>query len=1144
MNNRFGLIVVFIHFIQIGFGYSQKRELIFENYSIAKGLSHNTVHCIIQDEKGFLWIGTEDGLNRFDGYSFTTFKKNIEDSFSISDNFVNSLLEDKNQTLWLGTNNRGLNKFDKLTEQFKSFETYNYQGKTLPLRMINAIVEDRNGHLWLGTFSGLFEFDPIRDTIISQFHKTESNLGLTDEEIRCLYLDKDDILWIGTNSGGLNRFDIKNQTFNSFLYDSKDTTSISNNSVSAILRDKSGNLWVGTSWGFNLMNEKDNKFKHFYNDLKNPGTISANSISSIFEDHLNNLWIGTINGLDQYDKKRNTFNNWSFVKSKNPSFFDNQIFSLFEDKFGQMWAGTATKGMIKFNNQLKKFNCFSLDGKNTDDFSSNNIIREIYQDDELKLWMGILNGGIYIYNQKNEQIISIKHNPLDPQSLSDNRVNCIYKDSKANLWVGTWEGGLNLIKPTNEPYHFDHYFHNPTDSSTISSNVIKEIIEDRWNRIWLGTENGLDLFDPIEKKAIHYSHQKNKSNSLVNNSIQSGALVFDKQGNMWVGTWGGLSKVVFSDKTRMPEKFLNYQQNDSSAFSLNENRTIALHVSKTNILYAGTFGGGLNKIILNEQCEIIDIKHFTEKEGLSNNVVYTILEDGDGFLWLSTNNGLSKFNAQKEQFEIYDENDGLVSNQFYWGAACNLKTGELAFGSINGINTFFPQEIQEDKIAPEVVITDFRIFDQKPEISIGSKLTKSIIYSDTIFLDYKDNVISFEFSALQFADQSKNKYAFQLEGFNEQWIYTDAKKRFAVFTNLEPKEYIFKVKGSNADGLWSEKVASIRIIVAPPYWKTWWFRILALLFISFSLFGFYRYRVASLRRQKKQLEKMVEEKTSEVVTQKDELQAFNEELTATNEELYNQREELETTLIRLKEAQHQLIQAEKMASLGLLSAGIAHEINNPLNFIHGGILAIESYFKENIPDHKVKIEPLIDAVNQGVKRASEIVTSLRHYSRKDDLLPIECDVHEILDNCLIMLQNQIKNKVTLNKLYYHKPCIVFGSEGKLHQAFLNIISNAEQAISNKGTIEIKTVGLKNSIIITITDSGEGINPENLQKIFDPFFTTKDPGKGTGLGMAITYNIIKEHQGTIEYKSTIGLGTTVIITIPAILNSAHLNQTGI
>ncbi|QQS51247.1 MAG: hypothetical protein IPM71_00550 [Bacteroidota bacterium] len=1131
MKNTLFIIVVLIQLQPFALLHAQRKELLVKNYKISEGLSHNTVHCIAQDDKGFLWVGTEDGLNRFDGYSFIPYKKNIQNPYSIPDDFVNSIFIDKQQNIWIGTNSRGLSLFNKETLRFKSISTYNSQGKELPLKMINAISQDSKGHLWLGTFSGLFEFDPKTEKIIAHYHPTSSPLAIADDEIRCLFMDKEDVLWIGTNSKGLNRFDIKNKTFTHYAKDEKSRNSISNNSIGAILRDKSGNLWVGTSWGLNLLDEQNNQFKQFYNNPKNPNSISANSIHSIYEDRLNNLWIGTLNGLDLYDKKSQTFNNYAFVQTNNPSFFENQIFSLFEDKFGQLWIGTATRGLMKINNQLKSFKYLSLEKEDTEDIDKDNIIREIYEVDASQIWIGILNGGLKIYNPQNKQVRSFKNNPLNPNSLSDNRVNTVYKDSKSNIWIGTWEGGLNKAVAENGTFRFERYLHDADNPASISNNVVKEILEDPWGRVWLGTENGLDIFDPIRKTAIHFVHQADNPNSLVNNSIQSGCIVFDKQNNMWVGTWGGLSKVTFSEKNLMPEKYINFQENDSSKFSLSENRVISLHLSKDNVLYAGTFGGGLNKIVFNQQSDVTEIKCYLETNGLANNVVYAILEDDDGFLWLSTNNGLSKFNPKTEKFENYDEYDGLPSNQFFWGAACKLKSGEMAFGSMKGVTTFFSDQIQLDNISPEIVITDFRIFDQQPEISPDSKLTKSIIYTDTIYLDYKDQVISFEFSALQFSDPSKNKYAYKLEGFDKQWNNTDANKRFAVYTNLAPREYTFLVKATNADGIWGDKISSLKIFIAPPYWKTWWFRTLLILSIVISLVLLYRFRLATLRKQKRLLEKTVKEKTLEIQSQNEELKSFNEEITVTNEILEHQREELEVTLLSLKDAQAQLIQSEKMASLGVLAAGVAHEINNPLNFIQGGIVALETYFEENLQDHIQEVSPLMNGIQVGISRVATIVTSLNHYSRQDNLLFTECDIPTIIDHCLVMLQNETKNRIEIQTDYVSIPYKLTGNEGKLHQAFLNILANAVQAIEADGTITIQTKIELGKLSVTVTDTGCGINSEDLTRIFDPFFTTKEPGQGTGLGLSITYNIIKEHQGTISCTSKLNAGTTFIIQLP-------------
>jgi signal transduction histidine kinase/ligand-binding sensor domain-containing protein len=1117
--------------LKAGLANSQERELQFKNYTITEGLSHNTVHCFAQDEKGFLWIGTEFGLNRFDGYTFTTYTKNAEDSSSIADSFINSLYIDKRQNLWIGTNSKGICLYLKYAEKFKSFSTYQYQGKAQNIRMVNSIVEDTRGHLWIGSFSGLFEFDPLNGKIVSQFHASEEANGLSDNEIRYLYLEKDDVLWIGTNNGGLQRFDIKTRTFKTFMHNPLNKSSLSNNSVSAVFRDKSGTLWIGTNWGLNILDESNGVFKHHYNDLSDPSSINANTIYSIYEDHLHKLWIGTIHGLNQYDKQNDRFFSWTFVPSTNQSFFENQVFTFFEDKTKQFWIGTATQGVGKFNNNLKKFNSISLGKPKTSKQSNDNIIREIIQQNDSMIWIGTLNRGLYILNRNNGQITNYRNIPGNLQSLSDNRVISILCDSKGNNWIGTWEGGLNKAIMRNGKLQFKQILKNQGKHSSISNTIIKEIIEDKWGQIWLGTEGGLNIYYLGKNEVIHIAHQPENTNSLINNSIQSGCMLFDKNNNLWVGTWGGLSMISFTDETRLPEKFTNYVQNDKTPNSISENRIIALHLDRKNNLWAGTFGGGLNKITLGINSKVKSIRYYTEKDGLANNVVYAILEDENGCLWLSTNNGLSKFYPDEERFENYDVTDGLLSNQFFWGAAYRLKSGELAFGGIKGINTFYPHEIVPDKDAPTVVITDFKLFDSRPEINENSMLRKSIIFTDTIFLDYKDKILSFEFAALHFADPSKNNYMYKLEGFNMDWVSVDAKRRFAVFTNLEPDEYVFMVKASNADGIWNNKPTRILLIIKPPFWQTWWFRILAGLVFILILIAILNLRLANLRRQKFFLKKIIQEKTYEIRNQNEELKSVNEELIATNDELEYKHKELEGKILEINEMQNQLIQAEKMASLGTLTAGVAHEINNPLNYIMGAQNTLENYFNEHGSADKNTTDFIQNTILVGVDRISGIVKGLNQFSRSNEKLDEDCYLHQIIDNCLVMLHNKLKHKAQVQKNYFDGQILIKGNVGKLHQVFVNILDNAIQAIETEGIIKIQTALTANKVHITIEDNGVGIAKHNLSKITDPFFTTKDPGIGTGLGLSISYSIIKDHKGSLEFESELNKGTKVVVTMP-------------
>jgi signal transduction histidine kinase/ligand-binding sensor domain-containing protein len=1110
--------------------FSQKRYLKFETYDIYKGLSHNTVHCITQDKEGFLWVGTEDGLNRFDGYNFEIFNKKQNDPHSISDNFITCLFIDSKNTLWVGTNSAGFNRYDKYKERFKSFKNAPIKGNSNSIKIVNSIVEDSRGNIWIGTFGGLYQFDPIKEEFISVYND-QSEPKLSGSNIRSLYMDKGDILWIGTNAAGLNRFDIKKKEVKYYRHNPTNSHSLTDNSVSYILRDRKQRLWIGTSKGLNILDESSGTFTQFLNDTKKPLSISDNTIFCITEDHINNIWITTLNGLNQYKEGTFEFYNWKHDYEKEIPIIDNHVFIAFEDKYGQMWLGTSTKGLSKFNNRVKQFEHAFHQAHNPNSISDNTI-REIYEDTDGKIWIGTLNGGLNIYDPITKNFTFYKNNPSVPGSISEDRVLSVLHDSKENIWVGTWDGGLNRALSRKGKLYFKQYRHHPKDTNSIASNVIQEIKEDKYGRIWLGTEQGLDLFDLKTESFIHFAHQPDNKNSLIHNSIQSGCVIFDERDHIWVGTWGGLSRIDLSDVTKLPKRYVNYTQNDTTKFKLNENRIISLLLDH-NVLWAGTFGGGLNKITLGDNFEtIIGIEHYTEENGLPNNVVYSILEDDKGNLWLSTNNGLSRFNPNSETFENFDENDGLQSIQYYWGAGCKLRSGKLMFGGINGYNSFYPDSITSDTVMTDMVITDFRIFNKKIELSDSNRLNTSIIYADQLNLSWKDKVISFEFSGMQFSEPQKNRYAYKLEGFDKEWMYTDANKRFAVYTNLDPGTYTFKVKSANADGIWNEKSKEITIKIRPPFWRTTWFILSVIVFILFLLLIIYKIRVSSLQRQKKHLQYLVDIKTREVKNQNEQLQAVNEELTASNEELHDQREELKLTLNTLKEAQNQLVLSEKMASLGLLAAGVAHEINNPLNFIQGGITAIENFLNEHVKDHNQTTDPMLKAMQLGIDRATAIVKGMNRYSRTDENYS-NCDIHTVIENCLILLHNELKHRIQIIKDFSDQSLVIYCNETKIHQAFLNIIQNAVHAIEGEGTITITTRQIKDIVKITVTDTGKGIKEDIIHKIFDPFFTTKEPGKGTGLGLSITYNIINEHKGNISVESIEEKGATFEITFPHI-----------
>lgn len=1118
--------IFIILFFEVLTVIGQEDQLRFEHLTRASGLSQSTVYTITQDKLGFIWFGTSDGLNRYDGYTIKKYFFDLKNPNSLSNNRIYNLMVDHNGNLWIATLGGGLNKYRVETDDFISYRYNKNDPNSISQDIVMSLLEDKNGSIWVGTADGgLNQFDKDRKTFKRFYHDPNDPSSIAFNTIISIAADKQGNLWLGSNQGGVDKYDPRNNIFTHFSYSSNDPNTISSNNVNHIFIDSRNLVYISTDNGLTILDPETSKIKRIYSSHLNNQALRTSDVHCVLEDKDHNIWVGTYGGLSLLKNKdynlfefKNYFNNPVDIFSLS----NNLIRCIYQDRSGLIWVGNFSNGVDKFNPTPSKFISYQNNPKDNASLS-NNIVRCFNEDKEGNIWIGTFGGGLNRFDLKSRQFKVFRNDKLDKNTLSLNFINSICIDSENNLWIGTYGGGLNFYNQ--KTGKFKRFCWEPNSSECLSNNYIRSMLLDKEGLLWIATSGGgLNQFNPKAQEFTHFMPDNYNPYSISDARIMG--LCEDFEGNIWVGSSSeGLNKLIRSEN-----KFVHFKNDPQNPKSISSDRIFCIHEAADHkSLWVGT-GNGLNRF--NKENSTFD--HFTKDNGFPSDVILGILEDKTGFLWISTNDGLCKFDPRPDQckiLKVYDDRDGLNSSEFSEGAFFRNKQDNLFFGGVKGFTFFDPHSIIDNPLKPVTYVVDFKLFNKDVPIDSNSILKKNIIVTKEINLKYSDYVFSFEFSALNYNHPEKNQYLYKLEGFDENWVSTNANRRFVTYTNLDPEKYTFMVKASNNDGVWSDVSTNINLIVYPPFWKTWWFRVLVVFIIILCLVGYYRWRVAALRKQKLVLEQIVNEKTARVIVQQEELQAINEELTANNEELFNQRKELEATLISLQSAQKQLIQSEKMALLGTLSAGIAHEINNPLNFIQGGILGIKNYLNDDLPESIEKYNPLIDAINVGIERASVIVASLNNYSRHGELPNTDCDIHSIIESCLVIMQNKIKNRIEVYKEFTEKKYVVFGSEGKLHQAFLNLLANAEQSIEDRGTINIVTQVEENYVVITITDSGCGISLENLPKIFDPFYTTKAPGKGTGLGLSITLNIIHEHNGTIDYESQLCKGTKVIIKLP-------------
>ena len=853
---RIPLVPLVLCFLWLGRSSSaQVNDINLEHILTDKGLSQNTIHCILQDSKGFLWFATEDGLDKYDGYNFKVYKNDPHDPYSIPDNFIWTLYEDSEGTLWVGTNSGGLCRFDRETERFTRYKHNPDDPGSISYNNVRAILEDTTGVLWIGTEGGgLNKFERNKNIFVHYFHDPKDPNSLSDNVVLSLFKDSRGNLWVGSD-GGLDHYNRASNNFTGYSFRKGDPGSISNNVVLCINQDTSGAIWVGTVNGLNEFNPGAGDFTRYYISSSGGGNLSSDRINSIIVDRLGVLWVATGGGIYHLWKNGRKFIDLNESKYNPNNFNNNNVLSLYEDNSGLVWIGTAEGGIVKFDRERLKFRHYKHDPANSNSLSYNTV-RALFQDKSGILWVGTLGGGLDRFDMRKGRFTHFTHKANDKSSLSDNQISSIYRDSRGTLWIGTWSGGLDRMVEDNygNPglVKFVRYVHNASDPGSISSNLVQSVYEDSRNRLWIGTGSGLDLFDEKRGDFINFVNNPGDPNSLSNNMVQS-CLMEGSSGYLWIGTWDGLNKLNISRKFSRGQaspRFIHYHHLANNPFSLSDNRVISIFKDSSGNLWLGTYGGGLNKLTLEQQ----NVKnpseahfiHYSVKEGLASNIIYGIQTDGSGNLWLSTDNGLSKLDPATGTIRNYFESDGLQGNQFYWGASLRGLYGELFFGGTNGFTAFYPSTLETNTHVPPVVITDFQIFNKPVDIDgEDSPLHRAITQTRSITLSYNQNVFSFEYAALDFTSPTKNQYKYMMVGFDKGW--TDAgNRRYVTYTNLDPGEYTFKVIGSNNDGIWNDKGASIRLTILPPFWRTWWFILSSVLIGGGMIVFFITYRVRHL----------------------------------------------------------------------------------------------------------------------------------------------------------------------------------------------------------------------------------------------------------------------------------------------------------
>lgn len=817
----------------------------FERIGIKDGLSHSSVTTILQDSQGYIWLGTEDGLNRHDGYSFRVYRPDADDPYSISDRWVTALAMDDEGNLWIGTRQGGLNHFDPRSGQFTTYRHIPTRESSLGADWVRALWFDSRGTLWIGTSAGLDRYDPRTNMFT---HLTRED-GLSSNRVNAIYEDQQGILWIGTREG-LTRYDVEQETFQVFTSGAEEPARLVSDNVTSLREDADGDLWIGTPRGIVRMDRYTGLFKQYTHDSENPNSLASDIVNCLYLDRVGGFWIGTADGLDFFDARTDRFVHYRNQPSNDSSLGDDDIYSIFEDESGVLWVGTSTGGLNKYNRQQDRFTYYRHDPGNPNGLSGN-MISGIHVDAGGIVWVGTTDNGLERLNPITGRFTHYRHDPANPNSLSSDEIYSVLMDRNGFLWVGTSRALDRLDPRTGE---FLHYRPEVKDNNEISlsSVPVYVIYEDTAGLLWFGTSSGLDQFEPLSDTFIHYNLSSNENQNQVI------ALAEDGKGRLWIGTFdGGLHRL-----NRNEEGFVSYHHDPTMPSSLANNTVYSIHEDRRGNLWFGT-GSGLD---LYDQTYATFI-HRTDKDGLPNNVIYGILEDDAGDLWLSTNNGLSRFDPVANQYRNFTVSDGLQSNEFNMSAYALSSRGELYFGGINGLNSVQPLELADSTYDPPIVLTSIS--------REGAPLRgeQQVQFMREITLTWPQNQFEFEFAALAYGQPSRNQYAYMLEGFDDNWNYIGT-NRSGRYTNLPAGTYILFLKGTNSDGRWSESPLQMQVTIIPPVWGTTWFRFLLGILLVAAVMAGYRFRMTNVQHRNLELTNLVNERTQELNKRSAEIEAL------------------------------------------------------------------------------------------------------------------------------------------------------------------------------------------------------------------------------------------------------------------------------
>jgi len=1228
----------------------------FGHLSVEDGLSQSNIYSILQDEQGFMWFGTADGLNRYDGYEFRTYHHDTDDPESLPGNTIFKIFQDTKQRMWVGTAENGLARYDREREKFTCYRNDPGDSTSLLSNSIWDIVEDKKGRFWVATNGGGLElFEPETGIFHHALRGEGVPFKLKETRVFDLFVDNQDNLWIGTEHG-IYFYNFATEFLTHYTTEPADSSGLWIENVIAMAQDGEGRMWFGGNGnGLHRLSKDGRSFEHFGWNFLNPASVNADYIHYIYSDGDSCLWVGTKAGLIQYHTQSGEVDRYIRDRTRANSIGSNDIMTLFRDRSGVLWIGTTENGLSTLVERKNKFKT-TVTVQSVDPETSSNQIFSFTEDKEGTLWVGTWDG-LYYRKPETDTFILLSHNKDDPGSLTSDLIWDVDCDSLGTVWVCT-QYGLNAM--TGSTGTFRHFFNDPEDPQSISSNVVYTVTVGKKNEIWIGTDVGLDRYDPVQDRFYHYPLPNLEFDQTVDYIYE------DHSGSLWVGTYGGLFKLPANSAD-----FIRYAHIMGDTTALSSNYISYITEDKENNLWVATLEAGINRYDPSTN----SFKAYGVRDGLPSDVVNAILPGDAGELWISTNNGLSRFDILKEQFRNYDMSDGVQSNEFNSGAAYIGRNGLYYFGGIKGFNQFIPSEVSnlDNPYIPPVVITGFQLFHESMGLDDNNryqfKLSKEISQCQQIKLTPEQNVITLQFAALNFIDPEKNQYACKLEGYDKDWNYIGT-RRIIDYINLPYGDFTFRVKASNNDGIWNEQGTELQILHETPLFSKPLMRVGSILFVLgliIMIFQLVNIRIRARNRQLMVVNEALNAQIFEREKAEKALEKYRDELENTVARRTHQLEESKlalqrerdlfiggqvvifkwrrqsgsmveyvspnieqvfgykdaeflsgklnyydivderdrdlvkkeiavavtegqhslthtpyrvvkkdgtiiwlqdfTTLIRdekgeldyflgyvvditeqinsekkLREQQAQLIHAGRLASLGEMATGIAHELNQPLSIIRAQAELLSIVEEKKPADQQNRMEDL-NLILSEVDRAARIIYNMREFARRQSGKIGSVHIEEPIRKALIFFQQQftahgIDLVVDIEK---NLPKVSVDPQ-QFEQVVVNFITNARYAVDKKEEfhsedytrrveIRVRNDSKTHHVVMEVTDNGLGMTDEDMERCFEPFFTRKEVGEGTGLGLSIVHGIVRGFKGSIEVESKVDSGTTFRVFIP-------------